>query len=114
MDIQLCVNDDGNIAVGVGHWEGRGSNRNPYPKRPANRCRGCYVDEFGDQFVRVEVLDERIAIADARTTEAVEVGGVAELDPAVTYIPALVYSGFVKVLPMAEPARAAAPTRHEE
>lgn len=109
MEVQLCENNDGNIAVGVGRWEGR-TVRNPHPKRPATLCRGCYVERFAGEFVRVEVLDERIAIADARTTEAVEMGGVAELDPSVTNIAALVSSGFVKVL-KADPARAAAPAK---
>lgn len=109
MDIVFCANGmDHGVAVGVGHWQGRRGTENPHPRRPATLCRPCLVKLVDADLVRVEVTTPaEAAIACIRTGEDITTGGTAWLDPAQTNIAALVYAGYVKVLPPdAKPAKA--------
>lgn len=112
MEAKFCRNKDGNVAVGVGRWEGR-TVKNPNPKRPDDLCRACYIETHGSEFIKVEVLGAgmEFAIACARTGNDITTGGVAELDPTATNIAALVAAGLVRVLPAEEPAEAAEPAQ---
>jgi len=72
--------------------------------RSDTHCRGHYrsVVLADVALVRARVLIEApAAIVDARTGQDIERGGVVELDPAETHIPALVYQGAIAILPPA-------------
>lgn len=67
--------------------------------RSAECCRAHYASDVlaGVTLTRARVCGPA-QIVDARTDEAVDPGGVVELDPEVTAVPALVYAGLVEVL----------------
>lgn len=102
MEIKLCKNEDGKIAVGTGN-------------RPTEFCRDCYRTEHADEFqawkvvFRDQTAEEReaMAIACAKTGEDIQTGGTVWLDPVETNILSLVYAGFIEALPKAAAAKAA-------
>lgn len=106
MEIKLCINGDGRVAVGTGI-------------RPTEYCRPCYAEAHAAEFVEVKVIipwrdlgipHDAIAIACAKTGEDIYEGGTAWLDPIDTRIPNLVYDRFVEIVqPKAAKADKAAP-----
>jgi hypothetical protein len=107
-EVQFCVRECGNLAVGVGRWEGRRV-KNPFPPRPRDLCRQHLIELVEPDLVRCEVID-RFSVIDFKTLESVAKPGVVWLDPCETNIAILVATGIVKVLPRDDdPAPAAEP-----
>lgn len=101
--IKFCINEDGRIAIGTGN-------------RPIEYCRLCYVATYGPEMVEVKVVipyrdlgvdPDEMAIACAKTGEDIQSGGTAWLDPVETNVAALVYAGYVEIVPPAAPAKPA-------
>jgi hypothetical protein len=86
------------VAIGVSRWEGRGANRNEYPKRKSDKCRPHHLERIADQIVTCEVIaPEEIEIADVVTGEPVAAGGTVRLDPGETNLAILVGLGYVRI-----------------
>ena len=110
MEIAFCAAPGCHeVAVGHGYWQGRGANRNPYSRRPADMCRAHHIERIEGDLVRCEVVGNA-AITDVRTGRSVGRGGVVELDPVETNLAQLVHAGHIKVVPA---AKAAAKTAKE-
>ncbi|BCJ45317.1 hypothetical protein GCM10010168_85860 [Actinoplanes ianthinogenes] len=95
MEIKLCENGDGRIAVGTGI-------------RPIRYCRPCYIERFSGEFQQWNVVTPYpdTAVVCAKTGEDIERGGTVWLDPVETSIPALVYGGFIAPIEDPAPAKA--------
>jgi hypothetical protein len=97
--MNFCT-DDGchDVAIGVSRWEGRGANRNEYPKRKSDKCRAHHLERIAGQIVTCEVTaPDEIEIADVVTGEPVAAGGTVRLDPGETNLAILVGLGYIRI-----------------
>ncbi len=111
MDIAFCAATGCfDAVVGVGYWQGRQGTENPLPPWPNDMCRIHHLERIEPGLVRCKVVGPA-RIVDTRTTTSVAMPGEVELDPVETNIAALVYAGYVKVLPATKSAAASKTTK---
>lgn len=97
--MNFCTEDGCHeVAIGVSRWEGRGPNRNEYPKRKSDKCRPHHLERIADQIVECEVIaPEDIEIADVVTGEPIPAGGTVRLDPGETNLAILVGLRYIRI-----------------